>query len=204
LEPTLCRKMLEYYEANLVKLIIPCNFPYVTSETTGMPTVYLTRFEYKSVTYYPVGLEIDHFNDIIRLTGIKVNTKSAKAITYTNVRAEETNPQGKETAGDTSNFGNYNEYQKGKVEEHVMDVVGNDLQIDYEIPTGSSFSSIRQSISVFVDGVRWRHVETLVTDNANRSTYSLGDDGLITFHPYIPNRKVIVTIFNYFETGISA
>lgn len=204
LEPAICRKMLEYFEGNLVKLMIPCNIPTVVSENIGIPTIYLTKFSYKSVTYYTTGIDIDHFNDIIRLTGIKVNTKSTKTITAYNVRANETSPEGKETAGDTSNFGSYNEYQKGKLEEHVMDVVGNDLQIDYAIPTGSSFSSIRQSISVFVEGVRWRHVSTLVTDNANRATYSLEDDGLITFHPYIPNKKVIVQIENYFEIGISS
>jgi len=203
LEPTICRKILEYNEANLVKLLIPCKMPYVTSENSSMPTVYVNRFIYKSETYFTTGIEIDHFNDIIRLSGVKINAKTSKTVTAYNVRANVTNPQGKETAGDTSNFGSYNEYQKGKTEVHVMDVVGDDLQIDYEIPTGSSFISIRQSIRVYVDGVRWRHVETLVTDNANRATYTLDDDGLIVFHPAIPNKKVIVDIENYFETGIS-
>lgn len=203
LEPAIARKIMEYNEANIVKLLIPCNFPLVTSENIGLPTIYLTKFVYKSVNYFTYGVEIDHFNDIIRLSGIKVNAKSSKTVTAYNVRSEETNPQGKETVGDTSNFGSFYEYQKGKTEVHVMDVVGDDLQLDYEIPTGSSFSSIRQSIRVYVEGVRWRQVETLVTDNANRATYTLEDDGLIVFHPAIPNKKVIVDIENYFETGIS-
>lgn len=203
LEPTICRKIMEYNEANIVKIMIPCNVPMITVETAGIAHIFLTKFTYKSVNYFTYGVEIDHFNDIIRLEGFRVNTKSTKSLTTYNVRSEETNPEGKETVGDTSNFGSFFEFQKGKTEVHVMDVVGDDLQIDYDIPTGSSFNSIRQSIRVYVDGVRWRHVATLVTDNANRSTYTLGDSGLIVFWPAIPNRKVIVDIDNYFETGIS-
>lgn len=203
LEPAIVRKMLEYNEANIEKILIPCNFPLVTSESIGLPTIYLTKFVYKSITYFTYGIEIDHFKDIVRIYGFKVNAKSSKTITAFNVRSNETNPEGKETVGDTSNFGSYNEYQKGKTEVHVMDVVGDDLQLDYAIPTGSSFRSIRQSIKIFVEGVRWKQVETLVTNNANRATYTLGDDGLATFHPAIPNKTVIADIVNYFETGIS-
>lgn len=203
LEPALCRKLLEYNEANIVKLMIPCKMPLITSESIGLPTAYVTKFSFNSVTYFPYAIEIDHLMDIVRLSGVRVNAKSSKTITAYNVRSEETNPQGKETAGDTSNFGSYNEYQKGKCEEHIAGVTGDWIQLDYEIPTGSSYSSIRQSVSVFVEGVRWRHIETLTTNNANRSTYALDDDGKIYFWPYIPNKRVIVTINNYFETGIS-
>lgn len=173
------RNIQEYYLVNLNKTTA---FDISTS---------LYKYEYKGQTYRIMSWKRNVLSDFVNVNMIKVGTGSTTGIiTVEDVPA---------VNGNTSNFSNTITDVSTVILEEFEGVTANNITLNYVIPSNSLQSSLKNNISVFVEGVRWKHVNTIGT---KKNTYAVDPaTNKITFFRALDGATVIVILNKIFVTG---
>jgi len=164
----------------------------------GLNTVYgldintsLNRYDYKGETFRIVAYKRDLISDLATVTMVKYSTGNATGIT-----AVEDVPA---VNGVTSNFTNVISTVGTTIYEEFSNVTTNSVTLEYVLPTAATQNSLRDNIDVFVEGVRWRHVNTIGTI---KNTYAVNPaTSVITFFRALDNARVIVKLSKIYVTG---
>lgn len=164
----------------------------------GLNTVYgldintsLNRYDYKGETFRIVAYKRDLISDLATVTMVKYSTGSNTGIT-----AVEDVPA---VNGVTSNFSTAISTIGTQIYEEFSNVTTNSITLEYVLPTTATQNSLRDNIDVFVEGVRWKHVNTIGT---LKNTYAVNPaTSVITFFRALDNARVIVKLSKIYVTG---
>ncbi|MBK8698376.1 MAG: hypothetical protein IPN29_02030 [Saprospiraceae bacterium] len=164
----------------------------------GLNTVYgldintsLNRYDYKGETFRIVAYKRDLISDLATVTMVKYSTGSNTGIT-----AVEDVPA---VNGVTSNFSTAISTIGTQIYEEFSNVTTNSITLEYVLPTTATQNSLRDNIDVLVEGVRWKHVNTIGT---LKNTYAVNPaTSVITFFRALDNARVIVKLSKIYVTG---
>lgn len=173
------RKIQRFYLVNLIKVS-----DYEISTT-------LFKYSYKDEVFRILSWKRQFIQDTCNVVMIKIPTGDATGIlTVEDVPA---------VNGNTSNFSNTITDVNTVITEEFENVTTNSVELNYDLPDTTLQSSLKNNISVYVEGVRWRHVNTIGT---RKNTYSINPaTNVITFFRALDNANVIVIIHKIFVTG---
>lgn len=173
------RNIQEYYLVNLNKTTA---FDISTS---------LYKYEYKGETYRIMSWKRNVLSDFVNVNMIRVGTGSTTGIvTVEDVPA---------VNGNTSNFSNTIAEVSTVILEEFEGVTANNVELNYVIPSNTLQASLKNNISVYVEGVRWKHVNTIGT---KKNTYAINPaTNTITFFRALDGATVIVILNKIFVTG---
>ena len=166
--------------------------------TCGLNTNYsldintsLNRYQYKDEVFRIINYKRDIISDMATITMVKYSTGSNTGIT-----AVEDVPA---VNGVTSNFSTTISTVGTTIYEEFTNVTTNSITLEYVLPTTATQNSLRDNIDVFVEGVRWKHVNTIGT---RKNTYAVNPaTSVITFFRALDNANVIVKLSKIYVTG---
>jgi hypothetical protein len=192
LERSMTKKILEYSNDTQKKLSIVFAMPLVTAENNqGRQNAYMLNVLHRGELYIPTKFSINHLADEMRIVGIKKQTKTTKTIEISDIKNE--------VELKTVNFTNNNLKDLG-VFEFIVNGNTLDLSTITSIPQNASIESIKNSISVYVDGIRYRQVQS--TPPTIKATYSIDIlTSIITLSLSLVNRVVVIDFKNNFQNA---
>lgn len=149
------------------------------------------KYEYKGEVFRLMSWKRQMIKDVCTLNLLKIPTGDSSGII-----AVEDIPA---VNGNTSNFSNTITDVNTVITEEFENITTNNVELNYDLPDTTLQSSLKNNISVYVEGVRWRHVNTIGT---RKNTYAINPaTNVITFFRALDNANVIVIIHKIFVTG---
>lgn len=151
----------------------------------------LYKYEYKSELYTMLSWKWNFLMGFCNVNLLKIPTGDSTGIlTVEDVPA---------VNGNTSNFSNTITSISTILLEEFEGVTTNSVTLDYNIPDGTLQTSLKNNISVYVEGVRWKHITGTPT---RKNTYSVNPTtNVITFFRALDTATVIVILNKIFVTG---
>lgn len=173
------RSKQKYYAVNLNK------YPDYAISTS------LYKYDYKGETFRMLSWKWSVLEAYVNVNLLKIPTgDSTGIVTVEDVPA---------VNGNTSNFSNTISEVNTILLEDFEAVTTNSVTLDYNIPDDTLQTSLKNNITVFVEGVRWKHITGTPT---RKNTYSINPTtNVITFFRALDTAYVVVIINKIFITG---